>query len=98
MIINFGKHRGEKLEDVPMQYVLFLAGYKLDGTKRSRCTLPASEWVEQSRPEIRSAAKEFLLGRCWHCGGKLKPVGYSRLNGEGHEYWQGRILHKSRSE
>ena len=53
MIINFGKHRGEKLEDLPIQYVLFLAGHKLDGTKRSRCTLPASEWVEQSRPEIQ---------------------------------------------
>ena len=44
---------------------------------------------------LAAAKKEFLLDRCiWHCGGKLKPVWYSRLNWAGHEDWQGHILHK----
>lgn len=94
VLLDFGKHKGESLDDVPLEYVVFLAGYRFDGANRIRSESSATRWVKNNRPEIHTAAMKFLENKCWHCGGKLVPVGYARLGGASHEDWDGRFLHK----
>ncbi len=94
MLLDFGKHKGEELEDVPLSYVIFLAGYQLSGTKRKKSPLTGCKWVQEHKKDVHDSAKAFLEGRCWHCGGKLVPIGSSRINGASHNDWDGRYLHK----
>ena len=94
MILDFGKFKGHNIEDVPLPYMIFLAGYKMLGSKRIKSDLSGSEWVKTNKPEFRRCAESYLMGKCWHCGVKLVPVGYSRSNGAAHEDWDGRYLHK----
>jgi hypothetical protein len=94
MILDFGKHKGTDIEDVPLEYMIFLAGYRLKGTKRVKSDNDGSRWVKTNRKEVREFAEGYLLTKCWHCGGVLVPVGNSRSNGAAHDDWDGRILHK----
>jgi hypothetical protein len=94
MILDFGRYRGRSVEDIPLTYMIFLAGYKMMGSKRLKSDLEASKWIEKNKSELRAHALAFLDGRCWHCGEKLVPVGFSRGNGACHEDWSSRYLHK----
>jgi hypothetical protein len=92
--LDFGKHKNKALESVPIDYVIFLAGFKLEGTAKTKNKSHASNWISINKPHVRLAAIEFLRGKCWECGGKLVPVGTSRKNGAFHDDWEERILHK----
>ena len=94
MILDFGKYRGSEVEDTPLPYIIFLAGYKMDGAKRAHSDLRGCMWVKQHKKEFHSFANSYLSTKCWHCGGKLVPVGSSRSNGAGHDDWDDRYLHK----
>ncbi len=94
MLLDFGKYKGRNVEDAPMDYVIFLAGYSMRGTRRVKSDLRGCSWVQQNRKAIHEFAKEYLLSKCWHCGGKLVPVGSSRNNGAAHDDWDERYLHK----
>ncbi len=94
MILDFGKHKGSEVEDVPLAYIIFLAGYRMQGTKREKSDLKGCIWVQHRKKELHEFAKGYLATRCWHCGSKLVPVGGSRANGANHEDWDGRYLHK----
>jgi hypothetical protein len=95
MILDFGKYKGRDMQDIPLTYMIFLAGYKMEGSKRVKCRLEACEWVRKNKPAFHSYAESFLVGKCWHCGSKLVPIGSSRMNGAGHDDWEGRYLHKT---
>ena len=94
MILDFGKHKGTDIEDVPLEYMIFLAGYRLKGTKRVRADNDGSRWVLTNKKDVREFAEAYLLTKCWHCGGVLVPVGSSRSNGAAHDDWDWRFLHK----
>lgn len=94
LTLDFGKYRGTEIEDVPLSYMIFLAGYRMLGARRQKSTLDACEWIRLNKKECRTYAENFLAGKCWHCGTKLVPVGSSRLNGAAHDDWDGRYLHK----
>lgn len=95
MILDFGKYRGTDIEDVPLQYVIFLSGYKMMHTKRIRTDLVAYEWVKTNKSEVCDFADAYLQTKCWHCRGDIVPVGSSRCNGAHHSDWDGRYLHKT---
>ena len=92
--LDFGKYRGWLLDEVPMQYVLFLAGFRLDGTQAEPLDTEASAWIEKNKPEIRSQARNFIRDKCWLCGSGLRAVGFDRTNGACHKDWTTRKLHK----
>jgi hypothetical protein len=94
MLLDFGKHKGKSIEDTPLSYIIFLAGYRMIHHKKERCELSGCKWVKEKKPAVHAFANEYLLSRCWHCGGKLVPVGSSRANGASHDDWDGRYLHK----
>jgi hypothetical protein len=94
MILEFGKFKGQDVEDVPLTYIIFLAGFKMHGEKRVRSDLQACKWVQTHTKEVHEFAKNYLADLCWHCAGKLKPVGSSRKNGAAHDDWNDRYLHK----
>ena len=94
MILDFGKHKGTPIEDVPAAYMIFLAGHTLHGTRRAPCTTEAYRWVKANRDQACGFAEAYLKTRCWRCQGKLVPVGQSRCNGKGHDDWTSRYLHK----
>ena len=95
MILDFGKYKGANAKHVPVEYMIFLAGYKLVGTRREKCDLEACKWVLVNRRHVHEYAKNYLACRCWHCGRKLVPIGTSRKNGAAHHDWDGRYLHKT---
>ena len=94
MLLDFGKHRGKEVEHTPIAYIVFLAGYRLDGIKKKKSDLAACKWVQEHKNEIRDFARAYLSERCWHCGRKLVPIGDARSNGAAHDDWDGRFLHK----
>jgi hypothetical protein len=94
MILDFGRYRGRSVEDIPLTYMIFLAGYKMMGSKRMKSDLEASKWVEKNKSELRTHALTYLEGRCWHCGQKLVSIGPSRENSALDEDWNSRYLHK----
>ena len=95
MILDFGKYKGQNIEDVPLTYIVFLAGYVIQrGGKRVRSELQACKWIQEHKQEVHEFAKSYLTNLCWHCGGKLKPIGTSRKNGAAHDDWDDRYLHK----
>ncbi len=94
MILDFGKHKGRDINDLPLKYVKFLAGYTMRGTQRHESDLPASKWVTTHKSDVANFAKAFLKDKCWHCGSNLVPIGSSRANGAGHDDWKERYLHK----
>ena len=95
MILDFGKYRGTDIEDVPLQYVIFLSGYKMMHTKRIRTDLAAYDWVKTNKSEVCEFAKVYLQSKCWHCTGNIVAIGSSRCNGAQHNDWEGRYLHKT---
>ncbi len=94
MILDFGKYKGWDVHNLPLTYMIFLAGYKMRGTLRHESDLQASKWVSTHKSDVANFAKAYLKDKCWHCGSKLVPVGSSRTNGAGHDDWDGRYLHK----
>ena len=96
MILDFGKYKGTAIADVPVTYMIFLAGYTMhgNGTRRTPCTTEAYRWVKANRDQACGFAEAHLKNRCWHCQGKLVPVGSSRFRGAGHKDWDSRYLHK----
>lgn len=94
MILDFGKHKGTDIEDIPLTYMIFLSGFKLEGPKRIRSDMHGCVWVQRNKPDVYEFAKTYLSNRCWHCGSALVPVGGARANGADHEDWDSRHLHK----
>jgi hypothetical protein len=94
MLLDFGKHKGTEIEDAPLSYVIFLAGYRLVGSKRMKSDLAGCKWVHEHRKDVYDYARAYLENICWHCGNKIVPVGSSRMNGAAHDDWYDRYLHK----
>ena len=92
--LDFGKYKGSTLDNVPLHYVIWLAGYSLSFTRKKESTSQSAMWIKNNKPEARMSAENFLRGRCWSCGSNLVSIGSSRFNGAGHDDWQGRIFHK----
>ena len=95
MILDFGKYRGVDVHEVPLDYMIFLAGYRMHYTQRIPTDLVAYEWVKTNKKEFCEFATVYLKTKCWHCDGNLVAVGNLRCNGADHEDWDGRYLHKS---
>lgn len=95
MLLDFGKHKGKHVEDTPISYILFLAGYRMSGSSKIRSDLSSCQWVKHNKKDIYEYATAYLQGRCWHCGTKLVPIGNNRSNGAYHDDWDGRYLHKA---
>jgi len=95
MILDFGKYKGIDMQEVPLDYMIFLAGYRMQYTQRIATDLPAYDWVKTNKSEFCEFATNYLKTRCWHCEGQLVPVGNSRCNGAVHEDWEERYLHKA---
>ena len=70
-ILSFGKHEGKRLDEVELSYVIWLAGFQLRFEKREMVRSDASWWIQNHVPEAKRAARLFLKGKCWHCGGGL---------------------------
>ena len=94
MILDFGKYKGIDIHEVPVEYMIFLSGYKMHYTQRIQTDLPAYDWVKTNKSEFCEFATAYLKTRCWHCEGKLVPVGNARWKGADHEDWEERYLHK----
>ena len=95
IILDFGKHKGTVLHDVPLQYMIFLAGYRMQLMHRFPTDHPGYHWIKTNRSAVCASAEAYLNNRCWHCGTKLVPIGTTRSNGASHEDWDTRFLHKS---
>lgn len=95
MILDFGKYKGINMDEVPLDYMIFLAGYRMQYTQRIPTDLPAYDWVKTNKREFCDFATEYLKTRCWHCEGNLVAIGNFRCNGADHEDWEGRYLHKT---
>jgi hypothetical protein len=95
MTLDFGKHRGTMLQDAPLQYMIFLAGYRMWYTERIPTDLPGYHWVKTNKSAVCASAEAYLRSRCWHCGEKLVPIGNMRSNGACHDDWEDRHLHKA---
>ena len=52
-ILHFGNHQGKCLQDAPLKYLLFLAGFCLSGTRKAFCDEPESKWVHFHRPSLQ---------------------------------------------
>jgi hypothetical protein len=51
-------------------------------------------WLTTQKKSTVKAARTYLKGRCWSCGGVLPAIGSARANGARHAEWHGRHLHK----
>ena len=95
MTLDFGKHKGTVLQDVPLQYMIFLAGYRMQNAERIPTDLLGYHWVKSNKSAVCASAEAYLQNRCWHCGAKLVPIGSMRSNGASHDDWDSRYLHKA---
>ncbi len=91
--LTFGKYKDSK--DVPLYYIIWLSGYWHHGL-RITCakTEKANRWVQVNHPKVVEQATEYVKDKCWKCGGKLVPIGHSRVNGADHDDWATRKFHK----
>ncbi len=94
MILDFGKYKGRSVEDAPISYILFLAGHRMKGPRKTREESPACSWVQKNKASTCEFAQSYLRDKCYHCGKKIVPIGNSRANGATHDDWNGRYLHK----
>lgn len=94
MILDFGEHDGTEVKDAPLKYIIFLAGYHMQGAKRKSLNYTEKEWLTKYVKEFHEHALVYLTKRCWHCGRKLVPIGYARKGGARHNDWADRYLHK----
>ena len=62
--LDFGKHRGIELQDVPLQYMIFLSGYRMWYTERIPTDLPAYNWVKTNKSTVCASAEAYLQNRC----------------------------------
>ena len=83
------------MEDIPLDYMIFLAGYRMQYTDRIPTDLAAYDWVKTNKSEFCEYATAYLKTKCWHCAGKLVAIGNLRCNGADHEDWEKRYLHKT---
>jgi hypothetical protein len=90
-VITFGKYRGHQLKDVPLNYILWIGGYRWDAEKHKLW-----QSVFRGIKEYHQNVKDYLesLKQCVACNGPLVPIGSSRQNGASHSDWEGRLLHK----
>ena len=95
MILDFGKYKGTDIHEVPLEYMIFLSGYRMQHTQRIPTDLPAYDWVKTNKREFCEFAKAYLKTKCWHCEGNIVAVGTSRCNGADHGDWEERYLHKA---
>ena len=95
MLLDFGKYKGQFIQDVPLEYVIFLAGWYMDGPRRRLSDSKASNWLRKNKKDAHMFARGYLSGKCWSCGSKLVPVGEARMNGACHSDWEVRYLHKT---
>lgn len=95
MILDFGKYKGIDMQEVPINYMIFLSGYKMCYAERIPTDLAAYEWVKTNKSKFCEFAKTYLKTKCWHCDCNLVAVGTSRSNGADHDDWEERYLHKS---
>lgn len=94
-VLEFGKHKGKRIQDAPIDYVVWLAGFYLNGIECiDTYHNSAYKYVQTKQSQIVLESKKYLQNRCFHCGGKLVPIGNARENGADHEDWDQRILHK----
>ena len=94
MILDFGEHNGTNVKDAPLKYIIFLAGYHMQGAKRKSISCTGKEWLTKHVKEFHEYALVYLTKRCWHCGRKLVPIGNARKGGAKHKDWADRYLHK----
>ena len=70
MILDFGEHNGTNVKDTPLKYIIFLAGYHMQGAKRKSISCTGKEWLTKHVKEFHEYALVYLTKRCWHCGRK----------------------------
>jgi hypothetical protein len=83
--LTFGKHKGMDLDEVPISYVLWMCGNRLDGTTQVYdISSFALNYVKKNHSKEVLEAGSFIRRRCWHCGEKLTPIDND---------WDSRVLH-----
>ena len=103
VLLDFGKHKGRAIRELPTEYLAFLCCYEhevahgSDNVERVDRQNPGpTEWLWENRADTIRAARQFAKDRnlCLHCLRRLVPIGDSRANGKAHPDWDGRTLHK----
>ncbi len=61
------------------QYMIFLAGYRMQNAERIPTDLLGYHWVKTNKSAACASAEAYLQNRCWHCGVKLVPVTFPPL-------------------
>lgn len=68
-VLLFGKHCGERIDALPLTYVMWLAGFRRRGREFSRVMdTEQHAYVSKNHPMAMASASTFLRGRCWVCG------------------------------
>ncbi len=57
MILDFGKFKGIDIEEVPLDYMIFLSGYRMHHIHRIPTDLPAFDWVKTNKENSASCKK-----------------------------------------
>ena len=103
VLLDFGKHKGQALRELPANYLAFLCCYEharvhgsdnVERVDRERDGL--IDWLWENRADTIRAERQYARDRslCLHCLRRLVPIGDSRANGKAHPDWEGRTLHK----
>jgi hypothetical protein len=99
-VLDFGKHKGQRLADVGDEYLVWLTG-RFVSVEGRRVVIherdsDAVRWLHCHKPHIVAAARQLVRERrrCLHCGGALVAFGHARENGKDHPDWEGRLFHK----
>ncbi len=62
MILDFGKHRDIDIQEVPLEYMIFLSGYRMHHTQRIPTDIPAYDWVKTNHEDWE---ERYLHKSCW---------------------------------
>ena len=102
--LEFGKRRGKTIRELDNSYLQWLAARDVyvdeDNNNRTawceRTDSESLQWVRKHHPAAIEAARAHIddAKLCWHCLGRLVPVGDARANGRDHADWTARVLHK----
>ena len=99
--LRFGKHRGVKLNEVPLTYLKFLLAYRpelVEGKLEMRDDVvkDSSLWLWQNQEDAIEKARGYVKEQrlCVDCLKPLVAIGEGRKNGKSHPDWEERQLHK----
>ena len=78
--LTFGKHKNSRLDQIPLLYAVWLAGFRRHKREFTRITDTEPHlFVSQSHPMAMANANIYLKCTCWACGSTSVKFLNSRL-------------------